>query len=126
MEWEHISVPVAASVSCAVTRISSPAESSVPVTIRSTSASAAMVLRSCVPTANRDAARLERTTRDFSAESEVVNASGRLNARKSVAGIRAEHAERQNDQASERPSAPRQAAFPREEENGSRAEATSR
>jgi hypothetical protein len=45
-----------------------------------------MALRSCVLPANRDAAKLERTTSDFSAESEVVNASGRLKAKKSVSG----------------------------------------
>ena len=57
-----------------------------PVTITSTSASAAIVLRSVAPPANRAAARLERTTSDFRPESEVVNASGRLKARKSVSG----------------------------------------
>ena len=98
MEWDQTSVPLAASVSCAVTRISSPAESSVPVTIKSTSASAAMVLRSCAPP--KIATRPGSNARPaiFSTESEVVNASGRLNARKSVLGIRTEHAERQNDQ----------------------------
>ena len=84
-----------------------------------------MVLRSCVPPANRDAARLERTTSDFSAESEVVNASGRLNARKSVSGS---GRSMRNGRTIRRVTAfgSSGAAFPREEENGSRAGAASR
>ena len=70
VEWDHARVPLAASVGCAVTRISSAVESSVPVTIKSTWASAAMVLRSCAPSEKRDAARLERTTNDFRTDSD--------------------------------------------------------
>jgi hypothetical protein len=43
-------------------------------------------LKSGASPANRAAVALERTTRDPIPESEVVMASGRLNARKSVSG----------------------------------------
>ena len=82
---DHSSVPVEASVSWVVTRISSPAKQRaghdhVDVGLR---ADFSRVLAS---PANRAAAMLDRTTSDSSPDSELVSASGRLKARKSVSG----------------------------------------
>jgi hypothetical protein len=59
---------------------------SVPITTRSTSASAASDLRSGASPAKRAARALERTTIEPMRESDVAIASGRLKARKSVSG----------------------------------------
>ena len=64
----------------------SPERSSVPITTRSTSASAASALRSGASPAKRAAVALERTTSEPMPESDVAMASGRLKARKSVSG----------------------------------------
>ena len=95
-------MPPGASTSCAVARSWSPERSSVPITTRSTSASAASALRSGASPAKRAAVALERTTSEPIAESEVAIASGRLKARKSVSGSGAQDAERQHDEARER------------------------
>ena len=78
--------PTAPGSSCTAARTCSPERSSVPVTTRSTSASAARALRSGVSPANRAATALERTTREPVPDSDVAIASGRLNARKSDSG----------------------------------------
>ncbi len=116
------SVPPGASTSWAVARTWSPARSSVPITTRSTSASAARALRSGVSPANRAAVALERTTSDSIRVSDVAIASGRLKARKSVSGSARRIAEGQHHEAGQGPGqgrsvvasdAPRPRAAPR-------------
>ena len=83
---EVSSVPSGASTSCATTRNWSPERNSVPMTTRSTSASAASALRSGVSAGKRAAVVLERTISEPMPDNDVAMASGRLNARKSVSG----------------------------------------
>jgi hypothetical protein len=78
-------VPPGASTSWTAVRSWSPDRSRVPITTRSTSASAASAFRSGSPP-KRTAVALDRTTSDPVPESEVAIASGRLKARKSVSG----------------------------------------
>ncbi len=80
------------SMSSAVTRIRSPALRRVPVTITSTSASFAILSRSGSSPANREAIRLDRTTKDSRPVKELVTASGTLVGDKVHVRIGAEHA----------------------------------
>ena len=73
--WDHSRVPVDASVSCVVTRISSPARSSVPVTITSTSASAAIFRESAA--SPDEARRREAGAHDQRFESAERSSSAR-------------------------------------------------
>ena len=79
-------VPEGAWTSCALTRTWLPLLSSVPTRTTSTSSAVANADMSAVSPAKRDAAAVERTTSDGSPESAELIASGRLNARNSMAG----------------------------------------
>ena len=83
-ECDHTTVPAGASTSCAVARSWPPARRIVPISATSTSASAASFRRSGACGSNRAAAALDRTSRLRVPVSDVVMASGRLKARKSV------------------------------------------
>ena len=83
---DHSTVPDGTSTSCTLTRTSPGAWRSDPVTTASTPASLASARKSGWSAEYRDAARLDRTMSDSRPDSETVIASGRLNARKSIAG----------------------------------------
>ena len=84
--FDQMSAPEGVSISCVLTRNWPPEVSSVPVSTTSTSASSAIVFRFGASPAKRAAAKLERTINDSRPANELVMASGRLKARKSVSG----------------------------------------
>ena len=96
------SVPPGASTSCATARSWSPERSSVPMTTRSTSASAASALRSGASPAKRAADRArahdQRADRRERRGDRVRQAEGE----EVGLGIRPQHAERQHDEARQR------------------------
>jgi hypothetical protein len=85
--FDQMRAPEGVSISCVQTRTWLPEVSNVPVSTTSTSASSAIVFRFGASPAKRAAAKLDRTINDSRPDKELVIASGRLKARKSVSGF---------------------------------------
>ena len=93
----HRIVPAAASISCALHAQTSPARSSVPLTTRSTSASAAIVFKSGTSAAKRAAVNVERQNQRLERRERVGDGVGQAEGQKVDLGIGPQQPEGQHD-----------------------------